>query len=616
MMGPGGRDWPPKTLALSAYFLLYGTQSTMRSSLTRPVFLFAALAGFTLTLHAQPAPQGILPLSELKAGQHGEVWTVFHGSQPEPFTVEVSGVVRNALGPGKSLILCQLIDPRVEKMGAVAGMSGSPLYINGKLAGALSYQIQSFETVHFAGFTPAADLGEVGARVGRETGEANLVGLPGTGAAPVIAGLGGYSPLRPVFTLNGLSPQVAGLMQPYFTALGLTTSALGGSLDSNSGAAPAGPLRAGSAVSVALATGDITLAGTGTVSEIDGDRVIAFGHPMMSLGDVELPMCSAEIVTIIPSALESIKIANTGAVIGTITQDRLSAVSGLLGRRPAMIDVDVDVTAAHGAPRTLHFQVARQDQLTPAIIAAGVTQAIVGSNDAGLSNGFRLSSNVTFSPTQKLSSRILYAGPQAFAEGLGEFVKGLSQDLQNPYQKAFPQRVSFTVEPLTENPAVTVDLFQLSRNSAQAGGTVTAQLTWRDFQGAEHFDTVAIPVDPSWIGKDLEVVLAPGQIMDTLTGRPRQISAASLRSFDAYLAAMRQDRATDGFCLAVVERSPLFTDQTASTAELPASMVRVAAAADESRFQQHTALLPLWESHVLTGKVGNVVVRRALQVVD
>src|SRR3954464_6134811 len=109
----------------------------------------------------QPADAPIIPLDELKPGQQGVVWTVFRGTEPEPFAVEVTGVLRNALGPGKSLILCQLTDPRVQNMGAVAGMSGSPLYIEGRLAGALSYQIQRFETVRFAGFTPAADLSEV-----------------------------------------------------------------------------------------------------------------------------------------------------------------------------------------------------------------------------------------------------------------------------------------------------------------------------------------------------------------------------------------------------------------------------------------------------------------------
>src|SRR5213593_3857397 len=125
-------------------------------------FFLASICALARALPAsQPADAPIIPLDDLKPGQQGEVWTVFRGTEPEPFTVEVTGVLRNALGPGKSLILCQLTDPRVQQMGAVAGMSGSPLYIDGKLAGALSYQIQRFETVRFAGFTPAADLSEV-----------------------------------------------------------------------------------------------------------------------------------------------------------------------------------------------------------------------------------------------------------------------------------------------------------------------------------------------------------------------------------------------------------------------------------------------------------------------
>src|SRR6188768_1330561 len=129
-------------------------KSIVRPAAALLVVVLAALSSFA----QQPVNAPIIPLSELKPGQRGEVWTVFRGTQPEPFTVEVTGVVQNALGPGKSLILCELTDPRVQKMGAVAGMSGSPLYIDGKLAGALSYQVQRFETVRHAGFTPAADL--------------------------------------------------------------------------------------------------------------------------------------------------------------------------------------------------------------------------------------------------------------------------------------------------------------------------------------------------------------------------------------------------------------------------------------------------------------------------
>jgi hypothetical protein len=570
---------------------------------------------------AQPADAGLISLDELKPGQQGEVWTVFRGTEPESFTVEVVGVLRNALGPGKSLIVCELTDPRVQKMGAVAGMSGSPLYIDGRLAGALSYQIQRFETVRHAGFTPAADLAEVRDRASRQP--SHLVA--GTSTESM------YQSMQPVFTLGGLSPMVADLFAPQFSALGLSAMALGGSTQGATSQPAVAELqsessrlererpmlRPGAAVAVALATGDITLAGTGTVSQVDGLQVTAFGHPMLSLGDVDLPMCAAEIVAILPSQMHSIKIANTGPVIGTITQDRLSAVSGTLGEGPRMTEVEVTVKPRRGAPpRTLRFSVARQQQITPVIVAAGVSQAILGSNDGGLASGFRLSSNVSFPASQKLTFQTLYAGPQGFAQGLNEFVQGLAANLHNPYAKTFPDHVAFTIEPLDENPAVTLDLFQLSRNTARTGEVVQISLAWRNWQGDAQRETIDLEIDPAWAGKKLEIILAPGRGMDELTGRPRVISASELRSFEAYLSAMRDERPTDGVCIAVVERTSLFTDQTVATPETPGSIERIARGSDEARFRRREALLPLWERHVLPGKLLNGIVRRPLNVLD
>jgi hypothetical protein len=570
-------------------------------------FLFLVLGSRVLS--DQPATKEIFPLDQLRPGQRGEVWTVFRGTEPEPFTVEVTGVVRNALGPGKSLILCQLTDPRVQLMGAVAGMSGSPLYVNGKLAGALSYQIQRFETVRYAGFTPAADLVEVQTKM-----------AAAAAAAPAVATLEGeFRPLRPVFTMSGLSPAVSDLFAPRLSALGLNASALGGNTlganDANP-TQPSPPLTPGSAVAVALATGDITLAGTGTVSDVDGLNITAFGHPMLSLGDVALPMCAAEIVTILPSSMQSVKVANTGRVIGTITQDRLSAVSGVLGEGPAMTEVQVIVSSSRNATKTLNFSVARQEQLTPVLVATGVTQAILGSNDAGLSKGFILRSDVTFPTRPTLETRTLYAGPQGFQQGLNEFVQDLAQNLQNPYEKTFPGKVVFTVEALEQNPAVTLDLFQLSRTTARVGEPVQATIAWRDFQGESHRQVVDIPVDPSWVGRTIEVVLAPGRALDALSGRPRVIAAAQLRSFDAYLEAMRDSRPSDGLCLAVVEKTRLFTDQTNATRDAPSSIERIARAADEARFNQIEALVPLWETHLLDGKLSNVTLHRSLKIVE
>ncbi len=610
------------------------------------------LAGLCSAIAGQPATRAIFPLADLKPGQRGEVWTVFRGTEPEPFEVQVTGVVRNALGPGKSLILCELTDPRVQKMGAVAGMSGSPLYIDGKLAGALSYQIQRFETVHYAGFTPAADLVEVQTKMvaalnaesarnaaSTSSGADSDVGevpSPRKNAAPPpavpsiparadpVSTSSEFRPLRPVFTLSGLSPVVADLFAPRLASLGLTSSSLGGStLGSDSSAsgsqlsALSSQLHPGSAVAVALATGDITLAGTGTVSDVDGSSVTAFGHPMLSLGDVALPMCAAEIVTILPSSMQSIKVANTGRVIGTITQDRLSAVSGTLGAGPAMTDVEVVVNSSTGKPtKTLHFSVARHEQLTPILVATGVTQAILGSNDAGLSKGFILRSDITFPTKPTLASRTLYAGPQGFQQGLNAFVQDLAQNLQNPYEKTFPGRVVFTVEALDRNPAITLELFQLSRSTARAGDTVQATLSWRDYQGDAHRQTFDIPVDPTWAGKSIEVILAPGRVLDELSGRPRMIAAAQLRSFDAYLAAMQDNRPADGLSLAVVEKTHLFTDETNATPDAPSSIERIARAADEARFNELDALAPLWEQHVLDGKLASVTLHRSLHVVE
>ena len=182
-------------------------------------------------------------------------------------------------------------------------------------------------------------------------------------------------------------------------------------------------LRAGDAVSVALAIGDITIAGTGTVSRVDGTHLLAFGHPLMHLGAVDLPMASSEIVTILPSMMNSYKVANIGPVIGTISQDRLSAVYGELGQPPEMIPITVTVPG-RGATRTLHFSVVRQAQIAPMVAAAGLTQGILGSNDAGMAEGFRVHRRVTFPGGRTISADDLYAGPQGFTAGSGRVCAG------------------------------------------------------------------------------------------------------------------------------------------------------------------------------------------------
>jgi hypothetical protein len=386
------------------------------------------------------------------------------------------------------------------------------------------------------------------------------------------------------------------------------------------GASSTGPrfsrtLRAGDAVSVALATGDITIAGTGTVSRVEGTHLLAFGHPLMNLGAVDLPMASSEVVTILPSLMNSYKVVNIGPVIGTISQDRLSAVYGELGPAPAMIPITVTVPA-HGGTRTLHFSVIRQAQIAPAIAAAGLTQGIMGSNDAGLAEGFRVNRRVTFPGGRTISGDDLYAGPQGFAAGVAGVVRELTDWLQNPFEKVFPTSVSFTVEPLGHNPLAILDVVQLSRTTAAPGETIQLTLTWRDYQGARSTQIVNLPVDPAWAGKALDVVVTTGRQLDELTGVPHRLVASQIRSFDEYLSALEDNRRTDGLYVALVEKAAVFLDQTRPTVDYPASFARIAHQADEQRYRRQDAAVSLWEQYLLAGRIIAANLRRPLQVTD
>lgn len=573
-------------------------------------------------LPAQPADAPVLPLVELQPGMQGEVWTVFKGCDPEPFAVQVTGILRNALGPGKSMILCELTDPRVQGMGAVAGMSGSPLYISGKLAGVLSYQIQRFETVRYAGFTPISDMLEISTLpAGKDGLTPTPIPIKGErqGARGSDGLSSGFSPMTPAFSLGGLSPAVAALLEPQFSALGLNVTALGGNdsgSDNPQSAIPHTPaLRPGGVVAVALATGDISLAGTGTVSHVDGNRILAFGHPMLSLGATELPMASAEVVTILPSQLNSIKVANTGGIIGSFSQDRLSGIYGELGRKAPMVAVDV-VFPNRSNRKSLHFEVVRHEQLLPAIAATGLAQAVMGSNESGLSRGFKVTTTVNFPGTAPVEMSQLYPGPQGFRQGLTEFVGNLSLWLFNPYERVFPEHIRFSVEDTPDTPSGSIEQMLVSRTSAAPGERVDLTVGWRAFQREAESERVSLDIPADWAGKELEVILTTGPALDELTGRAHSVPIAQLRNFEEYISALREFRETDGLYLAVVEKTRLMTDQRATTSDMPGSLERIARSADEARFQRRDAFTPLWEQRVLPGRLFNIMVRRPLNITD
>ena len=325
----------------------------------------------------------ILPLSEVQRGMTGYGLTVFEGTKAERFDVEIVGVLKN-IGPDQSLILARVSSEIIDRSGVIAGMSGSPIYIDDRLIGALAYAWQ-FASEPIAGITPIEQMLTIDGQ-GKGTSRSPV---PSFTASELINAIAEptVENLRPLFD-RMISSRVgpAGAL-PISIPLSMsgfhegTLESLGGALRSYgflpvpSGSTGGGTsnldnatLSPGDAFAAVLAEGDFSLAATGTVTHVDGDRVYGFGHPFLDMGEIDFPMSSAEIVTILPSMASSFKLSNTGGVIGTLTEDRIYGVAGHLGRVPDLIPVEFHIDTPRGS-KSFELRIVRNSTLFPLILA-------------------------------------------------------------------------------------------------------------------------------------------------------------------------------------------------------------------------------------------------------
>ncbi len=374
----------------------------------------AVLCLGTRVAHAQESNE-LLPLNQVRAGMQGYAYTIFAGDQIEKFNLEVIGVLDNFLGPRQSIILVQLKGAKVEHTGVVAGMSGSPVYLDGKLAGALSLKLGIFTKEPIAGVTPINDVLNPPPQPATAQAATQQLGLPSE--ASTRTGLPSGSALEPIETplvFSGFQPaalqQFANQLQGYgFVA------AQGGT------AAPQaddGHLVAGDMAGMVLVQGDVSINSACTVTAVRADRVFLCGHPFLSLGDIQIPMARSRVVTTLSSDLASTKIVNVGGSIGTITGDHLTAVTGKLGTAPPMIPLELTLLVSGAEPakqKKLHFELVNLPKLTPLLVALttfnGLTQnSLYGEGTTlHLSGEIRLQGHLpvhienTFAPGDSLS---------------------------------------------------------------------------------------------------------------------------------------------------------------------------------------------------------------------
>src|SRR5437879_1043625 len=395
---------------------------TARSYLSNPraPLLFAFLAFFAAlcltpaVLVAQQSSQ-ILPVSEVREGMQGYAYTIFAGDEVEKFDLEVIGVMPNFLGPRQSIILVQLKGPKVEHTGVVAGMSGSPVYLEGKLAGALSLKLGIFSKEPIAGVTPIQDVLNPPSQPPAAQAAPRQLGPPSdTSTRTALPSGSALEPIETPLVFSGFQPTALQQFASQLQGYGIVATQGG----TASPRPDDGRLVAGDMAGMVLVQGDASINSACTVTAVQADRVYLCGHPFLSLGDIQIPMARSRVVTTLSSDLASTKIVNVGGSIGTITGDHLTAVTGKLGAPPAMIPLDLTLLVSGAAPakqKSLHFELVNHPKLTPLLVAittfSGLTQnSLYGEGTTlHLSGEIRLQGHAavqienTFAPGDSLS---------------------------------------------------------------------------------------------------------------------------------------------------------------------------------------------------------------------
>ena len=364
----------------------------------------AAAFGQAAATAGKQGPVAIMPLAEVKEGARGVAKTVFRGSKPEEFNVEILGVVPGAIGPHQDMIIGRLSGALAERTFVFAGMSGSPVYIDGKLIGAVAYSFP-FAKEPICGITPIEQMISIFERVPApkpasavrpvKLSDINAAALDlespraFSNAGSVVSGMASDSrmsavagqtfvPIATPMTFSGISQTVLDMFAPQLKSVGImpVASLGGGNKITPLKAFDENTLLGGDSVVVQLARGDISIAAAGTVTLRDNTKIYAFGHPYFGLGSTDLPMAESHVVVVVPNANNSFKLAVADAAVGTLTQDRATGIFGTLGQAPKMIPVKVAVSTSRGRNEEIRFESAIDDFLAPLVVNVGALNAI------------------------------------------------------------------------------------------------------------------------------------------------------------------------------------------------------------------------------------------------
>jgi hypothetical protein len=496
--------------------------------------------------------------------------------------VEILGVLRGARGPGHDMILAQLHGSKPEYTGVVAGMSGSPVYIGNKLLGSLSYRIGQFAKDPIAGITPIGQMLEV-RDIPVNTQRAALPPSPAIQTDTTSSGGMNFQAMETPLVMSGFQPEAIRLWQKQMAGTGLDIVAAGGgsgsskpdstgSFDTISRSAMASVVP-GSAVSAQLIRGDLEVSATCTVTYVDPKQLLACGHPILQAGPVSFPMTTAEVVETLASPLNAFKIINTGDFIGTFTDDRDSAIRGVLGVTPHMIPVHITVHG-EGADRKLNIEVVDLPSLTPQVVLVSLYDALLENNQSSSETSYHVKGSVNIegyppSPLDLWAS----AGDQGSAQLSAAIQADQSFTLlyANGARQGAIKAIDLDVDSIPRRAQVELETARIDTgNIVHPGDTVVVEATVRPWQQPEHNIRIPIHLPRGISAGNVRLLVSDAGTLDRALNPPR-ISARNL-DLDTVLAQARNQHPADRIFVSLLmpDAQAGIDGQTLST--LPLSM--------------------------------------------
>jgi SpoIVB peptidase S55 len=479
---------------------------------------------------AWAAPPKTISVAEVKPGMTGYGLTVFEGTKPDKFNVKVIGVLHNFL-PKQDVILIESDDARLKHSGIVAGMSGSPVYLEGRLAGALAYGWH-FAKDPIAGVTPIENmLAELSRPLrGRDQTPAAEAAierpLGAERLAQALPPLGDASLQRasvPLSVAGFGAPALAQLTEA-FAPYHLVPMAAGGA--ARPGAKGPDRFEPGGAIAVELVRGDMSMVGTGTVTWVDGDKVLAFGHPMFNVGEIYLPVATAEIHTFMSAVSSSFKISSPLKEIGTLVQDRQSCIAADTAQRSDMIPVSVKVRAAGRPERQFHAEVVRHRFLTPLLASTVIANAAQesASDVADATITMRTALAVKGYPALQLTDHAFSPdGLSAKTLAMSTGLKAIGELLFNPFSPVNFERIDVQVDVDYKPDVAEITGVSLHTDELEAGTRPSLQVTLRPYAGVEYTQSIPVEVPRTLAGQLVKIEAAGGNFVKPDVAAPENV---------------------------------------------------------------------------------------------